>query len=197
MFRNSESTFFDRKEQYDWEDDFYESFSKGKKEQQRNKDNLWIDWSSIDNEFVEILESSETDAEIDMEADESADESDISFYTALSQEQDGEGEASGKNDDSNYTRDNSDDESVEWEYEMYEVESSDGEDVKVLNVTPDDFFGHVMGKIQKCLDADSDYVPSDDEDEFENASVLKGTLCNEIRQAKDTEERVEIIEKKW
>jgi len=86
MFRNSESTFFDRKEQYDWEDDFYESFSKGKKEQQRNKDNLWIDWSSIDNEFVEILESSETDAEIDMEADESADESDISFYTALSQE---------------------------------------------------------------------------------------------------------------
>ena len=32
MFRNSESTFFDKQEQYDWEDDFYESFSKGKKD---------------------------------------------------------------------------------------------------------------------------------------------------------------------
>lgn len=80
---------------------------------------------------------------------------------------------------------------------MIEPESSDGEDVKVLNVTPDDFFGHVMGKIQKCLDADSDYVPSDDEDEFENATVIQGTLCNEIRHAKDTEEKVNVIEKKW
>ena len=55
-----------------------------------------------------------------------------------------------------------------------------------------------MGKIQECLDADSDYEPSDDEGEIENLSVVKGTLCTEIREAKGTtEEKVDIVEKKW
>ena len=46
------------------------------------------------------------------------------------------------------------------------------------------------------MDADSDYEPSDDEGE--NASVLKGTLCTEIREAKGTaEEKLDTVEKKW
>ena len=32
-----------------------------------------------------------------------------------------------------------------------------------FSVVPDEVFNHVMGKIQRCLDADSDYEFSEDE----------------------------------
>ena len=84
MFRTSESTFFDRKEQYDWEDDFYESFKNKNQDSKRKTgdNNLWIDWSTNEDGFVEILETEETENFED--ADMSADESDVSFYTAKS-----------------------------------------------------------------------------------------------------------------
>ena len=76
--------------------------------------------------------------------------------------------------------------------------SDEGEEEQVLNVTPDDFFSHVMGQMQKCLDADSEDELSDDEGEFQNLSVIGGTLCTEIREAKGTsEEKIDIVEMKW
>jgi len=51
-----------------------------------------------------------------------------------------------------------------------------------------------MGKIQRCLDADSDWDPSENSDEFEETSIINGTLCKDIREAEHIEKQVEIIE---
>ena len=55
IYKNAESYFFDQQD--DWEDDFYQSFKGNQNDTKRNEDqpHLWIDWSDIKAEFVDII----------------------------------------------------------------------------------------------------------------------------------------------
>lgn len=66
-----------------------------------------------------------------------------------------------------------------------------------LTFTPEEVYNKVMTKIHECLDADLDQDLTEDEDLFENGSVIRGKLCKDIKEAEDTEKTIEIIEEKW
>ena len=105
LYKNAESSFFDQQDRFDWEDDFYQSF-KGKQETNRNEDqpHLWIDWSTVEDEFVETIADKEN---IQAEEDDDivANESDVSFYTAKSRNEESQASEGDSDDESDCTRD--------------------------------------------------------------------------------------------
>ena len=118
IFHTSENSQFNKKERYEWDDDF----NNFKNEKQQDRDSyenpLWIDYSS-DDDNIEILE-----VNTKFMRTEEEDSDDESYYTANSDSEEGS-----VNEEFEFESSDSDDESSEWEFEMIEQEFlSDDED---------------------------------------------------------------------
>ena len=133
----------------DWEDDFYQHFNKGKsdREEDKKQDQLWIDWSEVDEEeFAEALDVNVDENSAEAESEDDQVSEDDSFITAR--------------DRLEFEDSVSDDEGLlnfDDEYSFIEgISDSDSESV----TDDDEFYNQAMGDIAECFDTES----STDED---------------------------------
>jgi len=194
----------------DWEDDFYQSFSKGKtnQEEQQNEQ-LWIDWSEVeDDEFLEAIQFDDeevllSDIEEEDENETAISGADESFFTAPSEHADEIFNVSIDSDEGLLQFDDS----YEFIPGVSDSESDtsgdeldDNEITYVFNVNPDEFYESVLGEIQGALDAVQDL--SEDEEFFDNLKVIKGSLAKDAQDVKEVfeetfKETVEVVQQKW
>ena len=112
IFHTSEPSYTNKKDRYEWDDDF--NFNKEKQQENNDtyRDPLWIDFFS-DGDNIEILEVNTKYMKTEAEDEQSDDES---YYTAHSESEEGS-----VNDEFEFDSSDSDDEnSSGWEYEMIE-----------------------------------------------------------------------------
>ena len=137
----------------DWEDDFYHHFNKGKseKDEQRQEDQLWIDWSDIDEEeFAETLEVDVEEISAEPEADSEEDDDQVSetdsFVTACDQIETGDLSEDDEEGLLNFDE----------EYTFIEGISDSQSNLSESDDTDDEFYNQAMGDIADVFDAESD-----------------------------------------
>ena len=173
----------------DWEDDFYHHFKDGKsdKDEQRQDDQLWIDWSDIDEEeFAEALEIDVEEISAELEADSEEDDDQVSetdsFVTARDQT-----EAGDLSEDNEEGLLNFDD-----DYTFIEGISDSDSDSSLSDDTDDEFYKEAMGNIADCFETESDL---DSEAQQSPTSIIQDKLIPSSTGA--TGETAEVAGQKW
>ena len=136
----------------DWEDDFYQHFNRNKSskdDQKDQQDQLWIDWSDVeDEEFAEALDVDIDEISAEAEADSETQDDQLSeadsFITARDQHE-------ATQEDSEEGALNFDD-----EYTFIEGISDSDSEASELDIHDDEFYNEAMGDIADCFDTDDD-----------------------------------------
>ena len=172
IFHTSETSQFNKKDRYEWDDDF-NNFKNEKQQEKEDtyRDPLWIDYDS-DDDNIEILE---VNTKYMKAEDEETDNE--SYYTAHSESEEGSVAEEFEFDSS----DSDDDNSSEWEYEMIEQQiGSEDEDEEQVYIK-------VMDHIRECIQVDFE-IPEGRELDFTIFEKPLGNLCSQIRNASDVAE---------
>ena len=175
IFHSSETSQFNKKERYEWDDDFNNFKNQKKQERDTYRDPFWMETLS-DSDNIEILEVNPKYVSAEEEQTEDDDES---YYTANSES--GEGSV---NEEFDYESSESDDgASSGWEYELIEqhVESEEDEEAYLRAVE----------KVKECMQVDAE-LPVESNLDFTVFEKPIDSLCSHIRKAEGHSEKVAV-----